>query len=111
MIRIACLMTALVLASTPAAATSVSNTKIDRLTIGSNGMTTITTALAPGAGCRTVGSIEYYVFDASTDRGRSQLMAALVAFSTQSLVNVSGTGTCIAVGALQVESLSQLTVF
>ena len=110
MIRRFAVLAALLAIALPADATSVSNTKIDRLTIGSNGQATITTALVPAAGCRTNAS-EYYVFDASTDRGRSQLMAALVAFSTQSLVNVSGTGTCTTVSGTQVENLSQLTVF
>jgi hypothetical protein len=107
--RIAALIVLLAVAL-PAGATAVSNTKIDRLTVNSSGQATITTAIVPSAGCRT-NSTEYYVFDASTDRGRSQLMAALVAFSTQSLVNVSGTGACITVGGTQVENLSQLTLF
>ena len=98
------------LACAPAGATSVSNVKINRLGVNSTAFVTLTTAVAPIAGCRT-SSVEYYTFDAGTDKGRAQLMTALVAYSTQSLVNISGTGTCSLVNGFQVENLSSLTIF
>jgi hypothetical protein len=98
------------LLSAPAGATSVSNVKINRLGVNATAFVTLTTTVAPSAGCRT-SSTEYYTFDAGTDKGRAQLMTALVAYSTQSLVNISGTGTCSLVNGFQVENVSSLTIF
>lgn len=94
----------------PAGATSVSSVKINRLGVNSVAWVTLTTTTAPAAGCRT-SSTEYYAFDAGTDKGRAQLMTALVAYSTQGLVSISGTGTCSLVNGFQVENVSSLTIF
>lgn len=94
----------------PAGATSVSSVKITRLGVNSTAWVTLTTTTTPAAGCRT-STTEYYTFDAGTDKGRAQLMTALVAYSTQGLVSISGTGTCSLVNGFQVENVSSLTIF
>jgi hypothetical protein len=94
----------------PAGATSVSSAKVTRLGVNSVAWVTLTTTITPSAGCRT-SSTEYYAFDAGTDKGRAQLMTALVAYSTQGLISISGTGTCSLVNGFQVENVSSLTIF
>ena len=105
------LIAALALAAGPAAATSVTGGKISRIRFESGGLVAVTSTIVPPAGCRTA-SQEHYVFDGRTDLGRARFTAALVAYATQSRVDISGAGTCttISTGLLS-ENLTSITIY
>jgi len=105
------LFVALALAAGSAAATSVTGAKISRVRFESTGLVEITSTLIPAAGCRTA-SQEHYVFDGRTDLGRARFTAALVAYATQSRVDLFGAGTCTTIGSgLLSENLTTITVY
>lgn len=107
---IRCLAGSLLLASAAAHATSVTGAKISRVRLEANGNIAVTSTIVPAAGCRTA-TVEHYIFDGRTDIGRAKFAVALVAFATQARVDLIGTGTCIALGATQVELLNTISIF
>lgn len=105
------LLAALVLAAGPAAATSVTGGKISRIRYESSGLVAITSTIVPTAGCRTA-SQEHYVFDGRTDLGRARFTAAVVAYATQSRVDIIGAATCTTISSgLLSENLTTLTIY
>ena len=92
-------------------ATSVTGAKVSRVRFESTGLVAVTSTITPSAGCRTA-SLEHYVFDSRTDLGRARFAAALVAYATQSRVDITGTATCstLSTGSLS-ENLSSITIY
>lgn len=103
--------TALGLCAGAAQATSVTGAKISRVRFESTGLVAVTSTITPSAGCRTA-TLEHYVFDSRTDLGRARFAAALVAYATQSRVDITGTATCSTLSTGQLsENLSSITVY
>jgi len=102
-------LAALLLGAGAASATSVAGAKISRVRFEDNGFVAVTSTIVPGAGCRTATN-EHYTFDGRTDLGRARFTAALVAFASQALVDISGTGTCTPLSTGLSENLTSITV-
>ncbi len=100
---------ALAMLAADASAVTVTGAKIARVRVNDQGIFSIDTTIDQ-TGCRTT-TTENYIFDGKTDQGRLLFTSAIVAFATQSLVDVNGSGSCIAgiAGGLS-ENMTGLTI-
>ena len=109
-LAVSALSTALLL-PTLAAASSSSNTKINRVRTGVDGRTYVNLVTPPASpSCPPGLAQEDFVFFSNTPSGRVLYAQVLTAYTTQALVDVFGDGTCYNVVVGQWENLSSLTI-
>jgi hypothetical protein len=100
MTRILLLMLVCALASPPAAASSLLGTRITKVLAHRNGHATITTANVPTGQpvCDIIfpprAGDNYYAFDMTSNVGKALYATVVLAYATQSTVDVVGTNSC-----------------
>jgi len=107
-----CAALAAMLVPAIAAASSSSNTKINRVRTGVDGRTYLNLVTAPASpSCPPGLAQEDFVFFSNTPTGRVLYAQVLTAYTTQALVDVFGDGTCFTPSPFgQWENISSISI-